>query len=226
MGKTRIFFLSEENESISFLEDVLSNVDGYETFLCPDSLNAVEDFRRFLPAIAVVDLDKTYPESLFQTLQDISPATRFMGVGSDILHLNPFQQRLYSGVLSKEELRLRFMTVVNELKQQSEILAAIKESLKKIVGKSDAIKRLYDSILKAIRSKGATVLIQGESGVGKELVAKAIASVSNHLISVNCSAITESLFESELFGHVRGALQAPFPNIGGFLKRQTAAFSI
>ena len=67
MGKTRIFFLSEENESISFLEDVLSNVDGYETFLCPDSLNAVEDFRRFLPAIAVVDLDKTYPESLFQT---------------------------------------------------------------------------------------------------------------------------------------------------------------
>ena len=117
MGKTRIFFLSEENESISFLEDVLSNVDGYETFLCPDSLNAVEDFRRFLPAIAVVDLDKTYPESLFQTLQDISPATRFMGVGSDILHLNPFQQRLYSGVLSKEELRLRFMTVVNELKQ-------------------------------------------------------------------------------------------------------------
>ena len=205
MGKTRIFFLSEENESISFLEDVLSNVDGYETFLCPDSLNAVEDFRRFLPAIAVVDLDKTYPESLFQTLQDISPATRFMGVGSDILHSNPFQQRLYSGALSKEELRLRFMTVVNELKQQSEILAAIKESLKKIVGKSDAIKRLYDSILKAIRSKGATVLIQGESGVGKELVAKAIASVSNHLISVNCSAITESLFESELFGHVRGA---------------------
>ena len=78
MDKTRIFFLSEESESISFLEDVLSNVDGYETFLSSDTMNAAENFRRFLPAITVVDLDRNFPDALFR-----NPDTRFLGFGSD-----------------------------------------------------------------------------------------------------------------------------------------------
>jgi PAS domain S-box-containing protein len=77
-----------------------------------------------------------------------------------------------------------------------------------IIGKSAVIKNVFDAI-KASANSRATVLIQGESGTGKELVAGAIhyngAESSSPLIIVNCSALSETLLESELFGHVRGA---------------------
>lgn len=204
MGNTRILILSKENENVSFLEDVLSSVGGYETRICPNANLAVAEFRRFSPAITVVNLDSDFPDGTFRTLREISPSARFLGFAQDAR--NPqIQAEFFHAILSSEELRVRFMTEILDLKGQSEILESIDAALKKIVGHSEPVKKLYDSILKAIRSKGATVLIQGESGVGKELVAKAIASVSHNLIAVNCSAISESLFESELFGHARGS---------------------
>jgi len=205
MAKTRILFLSEENESISFLEDVLSSVQGYETRLCSEAEKALDEFRRFSPEITVVNLDRNFPDNLLHTLRDISPAARFLGFGIQVANISKARSEIFNTLLSHEALRLRFMTEISTLKQQSDLLFHINAALKKIIGHSPQVKALYDSIFKAIRSKGATVLIQGESGVGKELVAKAIASVSNRLISVNCSAISENLFESELFGHARGA---------------------
>jgi len=77
-----------------------------------------------------------------------------------------------------------------------------------IIGKSHRMQALFESVEKAAASN-ATVLIQGESGTGKELVAGAIHFHShrkdNLLVTVNCSALPESLLESELFGHVRGS---------------------
>ena len=77
-----------------------------------------------------------------------------------------------------------------------------------IVGKSHAMQAVYEAIRAAAASE-ATVLIQGDSGTGKELVAGAIHyngdRADGPLITVNCSALPESLLESELFGHVRGA---------------------
>lgn len=77
-----------------------------------------------------------------------------------------------------------------------------------IIGKSHRMQTLFESVEKAAASN-ATVLIQGESGTGKELVAGAIHFHShrkgNLLVAVNCSALPESLLESELFGHVRGS---------------------
>ncbi|MFO8084670.1 MAG: sigma 54-interacting transcriptional regulator [Desulfobacterales bacterium] len=77
-----------------------------------------------------------------------------------------------------------------------------------IIGKSHMMQEVFSSI-KAAASSDATVLIQGESGTGKELVAGAIHNESDRkqyrLITVNCSALPESLLESELFGHVKGA---------------------
>lgn len=77
-----------------------------------------------------------------------------------------------------------------------------------IVGKSRVMREIYRSITAAAKSE-ATILIQGESGTGKELVAGAIHYNSDRsgapLVSVNCSALSETLLESELFGHVRGA---------------------
>ena len=77
-----------------------------------------------------------------------------------------------------------------------------------LVGDSDSIRRLRDRILR-IAPTGATVLIRGESGVGKELVARAIHQHSNRadapFVTMNCAALSESLLESELFGHEKGS---------------------
>jgi PAS domain S-box-containing protein len=77
-----------------------------------------------------------------------------------------------------------------------------------IIGNSPAIQRTFSAISAAASSE-TTVLIQGESGTGKEIVAGAIHYNSRRhdkpLITVNCSALPESLLESELFGHVKGA---------------------
>jgi transcriptional regulator with GAF, ATPase, and Fis domain/CHASE2 domain-containing sensor protein len=77
-----------------------------------------------------------------------------------------------------------------------------------IVYRSKSIEKVVE-IIKRAAPENATVLITGESGTGKELVAKAIHSLSNrkdkNFVAVNCTAITESLLESELFGHVKGA---------------------
>src|SRR6187397_399755 len=78
----------------------------------------------------------------------------------------------------------------------------------KIVGKSSRLKELISTIDRIARSP-TTVLITGESGTGKELLVAALHDASPRkqapLITVNCGAIPESLIESELFGHTRGA---------------------
>jgi two-component system NtrC family response regulator len=77
-----------------------------------------------------------------------------------------------------------------------------------IIGKSKTMQALYD-IIKKVAPTSASVLVEGESGTGKELVAKSIHYNSmrkdHPLIAVNCSAFAESLLESELFGHEKGA---------------------
>ncbi|MDP3500674.1 MAG: sigma-54 dependent transcriptional regulator [Myxococcales bacterium] len=83
-----------------------------------------------------------------------------------------------------------------------------RHGLSALVGKSGAMRELTTRISRVANSD-ATVLIEGESGTGKELVARAIHALSSRnkapFVPVNCAAITESLLESELFGHARGA---------------------
>lgn len=79
---------------------------------------------------------------------------------------------------------------------------------KRIVGQSDSIRKVIEMI-ELIAERRSTVLILGETGTGKEIVARAIHYASDRLemplITVNCSAIPENLIEAELFGHVKGA---------------------
>jgi two-component system response regulator HydG len=83
-----------------------------------------------------------------------------------------------------------------------------REQLSEIVGTSEAMQPVFD-LLRAVADTPATVLVTGESGTGKELVARALHRLSRRsarpFVAVNCSAFSEGLLESELFGHVKGA---------------------
>ncbi len=92
----------------------------------------------------------------------------------------------------------------------------------RIVGRSEPMQKVY-SLIKALARVQTTVLITGESGTGKELVAEALhrAGERSHkpLVKVNCSALPESLLESELFGHVKGAFTGAIRDNVGRLHR-------
>jgi len=93
-------------------------------------------------------------------------------------------------------------------------------SFHKIIGKSVKMQKVY-KLLENLAGTNTTVLISGESGTGKELVAKALHYSSSRahktLVKVNCSALSENLLESELFGHVKGAFTGAIRNrIGRF----------
>jgi len=94
-----------------------------------------------------------------------------------------------------------------------------------IIGKSAAIAQIFDMI-KAVADTDSTVLISGNSGTGKELVAKALHYNSKRsnkpFIALNCGAISENLIESELFGHKKGAFTGAISDKEGFIKAAEA----
>ena len=87
-----------------------------------------------------------------------------------------------------------------------------------LIGKSAPLRRVLEQVA-AVAPTPATVLIQGESGTGKELIARAIHDLSPRrqrpLISVNCASVPRELFESEFFGHVKGAFTGALRDRGG-----------
>lgn len=90
-----------------------------------------------------------------------------------------------------------------------------------IIGKSPEIRQVFDQISR-VAPTHANVLIYGESGTGKELVAQAIHqnsnAANNHFVPIICNAIPESLFESELFGHIKGSFTGAATNKLGLLE--------
>ena len=109
------------------------------------------------------------------------------------------------------------------LRQENEALktrVTTLDDVDDIIGKSEAIRKLLEQI-ESVAQSNSSVIITGESGTGKELVARAIHANSQRryfpLVSVHCGALTESLLESELFGHEKGAFTgATFNRKGRF----------
>ncbi|HYJ91156.1 MAG TPA: sigma-54 dependent transcriptional regulator [Pyrinomonadaceae bacterium] len=90
-----------------------------------------------------------------------------------------------------------------------------------VIGKSDAIQRVFDLVSK-VASTNASVLILGETGTGKELIARAVHTGSGRsdkpFLAVNCGALPESLLESELFGHIKGSFTGATSDKRGLLR--------
>lgn len=117
-----------------------------------------------------------------------------------------------------------------KIKQQQNELNILKERLyhknqnflENIWGESKKIKSLKENISKIAKIKGTTILLTGESGTGKTLVARAIHSLSENseapFVEINCATIPDSLIESEIFGHVKGAFTNALENKKGLIE--------
>ena len=97
----------------------------------------------------------------------------------------------------------------------------LRDRLGELIGRSPAMQQLYD-MTRLVADSSATVLIQGESGTGKELLAKTIHALSDRrdqpFIVVDCGSLPETLLESELFGHVKGAFTGAVANKRGLFE--------
>lgn len=146
---------------------------------------------------------------LITAFGDVEMAVRALKAGATDFVLKPWQNEKLLATLSSAAKLKKSYKEVNQLKQTSKTLQADNsKAFKDIIGKSDAIKKVFKLIDK-VAATDANVLILGENGTGKEVIARAIHQKSLRkdmpFIGVDMGAITESLFESELFGHKKGS---------------------
>lgn len=148
--------------------------------------------------------DPDLPVIMMTAYGTVEKAVEAMQKGAYSYILKPFDNERLVLYVNKA---LAMYRVVKENRQLRSVVAS-KYSFGNIIGKSKSMQDVFETIRK-VAPTSATVLIEGENGTGKELVAKSIHFNSqrreNPFVAVNCSALAESLLESELFGHEKGA---------------------
>ena len=199
MSSIQLF--SNETDTSAFIQDVLSSVN-YEL----ETFTAWTKAEQVTSPIIVWDLD-SFAQSNVEALTAIrleKPDTMILVYAEDPEKFISIPNNLYDIILSVESLKLHLMSKILRLKDIYSAKMIFRERMSHLVGKSPAMESLRKTVERTILHTGP-VLIQGESGVGKDLVARAIACMYERFVTVNCSAIPDALFESELFGHTRGA---------------------
>ena len=199
MSSIQLF--SHETDTSAFIQDVLSSVN-YEL----EAFTAWSKADQVTSPIIVWDLD-SFAQCNVEALTTIRlerPNTMILVYAEDPEKFISIPNNLYDIILSVESLKLHLMSKILRLKDIYSAKMIFRERMSHLVGKSPAMDALRKTVERTILHSGP-VLIQGESGVGKDLVARAIACMYERFVTVNCSAIPDALFESELFGHTRGA---------------------
>lgn len=146
---------------------------------------------------------------LITAFGDVEMAVKALKQGATDFVLKPWQnEKLIATISTAIRLRQSY-SEVDKLRKAKEMLEEqISKPFADIIGESQAIKEVF-GIVEKVAKTDANVLILGENGTGKELIARAIHQRSlrkdNSFVSVDMGAITETLFESELFGHKKGA---------------------
>jgi len=146
----------------------------------------------------------------------VDTAVEAMKLGAYDYINKPFRTEELLLILKRAQEELALRREVAHLRQQ-----APAGPRSRIVGRTAAMQRLFD-IIERVAPTRATVLISGETGTGKELVARAIHDLSGRarkpFVAVNCSALPESLLESELFGHMKGSFTGAIQNRRGLFE--------
>lgn len=146
---------------------------------------------------------------LITAFGDVEMAVKALKEGATDFVLKPWQnEKLLATISAAIKLKQSYNEVDKLKKAKKQLQDDSNQPFKDILGNSDAIKKVFD-IIDKVGQTDANILILGENGTGKELVARAIHQKSlrkeNVFIGVDMGAITETLFESELFGHKRGS---------------------
>ncbi|MBQ5781297.1 MAG: sigma-54-dependent Fis family transcriptional regulator [Spirochaetaceae bacterium] len=218
--KYTILLIDDEKNIREGLKAVFE-MDGYKVALAADGKEGLTRLAKGDIDLVITDLrmaEVSGEEVLQRCITDFPglPVLILTGHGSIDNAVSAMQMGAYDFLtkpVNVDKLLLVVKRALQARKLQIEHLH-LKEQLNRnavfesIIGKTPAMEKLFQTLSKVSDSK-ASVLITGESGVGKELVAKAIHSLSPRkekpLVIVNCAALSPTLLESELFGHEKGA---------------------
>ncbi|RNC79303.1 MAG: sigma-54-dependent Fis family transcriptional regulator [Balneola sp.] len=157
----------------------------------------------------ILEIDSSIAVILITAYGDVDKAVRAVKNGATDFVLKPWQnEKLLTTVSSALKLTSSLRQVVALKEQQKQLSSDIDTHYRDIIGRSPAMMEVFQTIEK-VASTDANVLILGENGTGKEMIARALHRRSqrkeNVFINVDMGAISENLFESELFGYVKGA---------------------
>src|SRR6187402_3074224 len=224
----------DDDRSILTLVGTIAQSEGFDVGTTMDGSEAMQLLRRRQADLVLLDLRMpgiTGLEAL-RAIRDISPQIRVVlmsghatidsaveavKLGAMDYLTKPFDlqrlRQLLASVREEAAARRAVLTLEGELAQRLEFCG--------MVGRGAAMHEVF-GLIRRLAPHARTALVTGETGTGKELVARALHKLgpraSRRFVTVNCSAVVETLFESELFGHVRGAFTGAADNKVGLFE--------
>ena len=230
----RTILVADDEESMRDLLRLLLETEGYVVLTAADGCEALEEFRESRTKINLIIQDLKMPAmdgvTLLRHFKNEAPeipvviitafstwdnAVEAMRLGAYDYIRKPFDTDSIRLVVSRAIERQQLLEN-SPVALRQEIASQVE-----MIGNHLRIQKVMQMV-RRIAPTDSTVLIQGESGTGKEIVSRAVHLRSlrgtQPFISVNCSAFTESLLESELFGHVRGAFTGAVEDKQGFFR--------
>ena len=222
MSKTRILVVDDEATARSGLGKLLEQ-EGYVVDLAADGVEALASVSDKPPALIISDLKMpnmdgmellkqltergiAIPTVVATAFGEVSTAVAAMRAGAEDYLTKPIDFDALLLVVERTLAREELKSEAENLRRQ--LRARDKEGLEGLLGASPAMQRVYQMV-RQVAAARATVLITGESGTGKGEVARALHSLGPRkdgpIVSLHCAALAESLLESELFGHEKGA---------------------
>ena len=211
----------DDEESIRVVLRTLLKKHNYQVEAAESAETALAQLERFDPDFVLADVRMNGMTGLelcaeLKARSSLATVILMSAYGSVGLAIEAMKAGAYDYISKpfKQDEVLLALTKAEERESLRRENRALKEAMRKeqtfhsILGKSEAIDKVF-SIIGKVADYKTTVLIQGESGTGKELVAHALHSGSSRkdrpFVPINCGAIPETLLESELFGHKKGA---------------------
>jgi two-component system response regulator HydG len=222
MSKTRILVVDDEAAARNGLGKLLEQ-EGYLVDLAGDGVEALASVSDNPPSLIISDLKMPnmdgmellkqlsergveIPTIVATAFGEVSTAVAAMRAGAEDYLTKPIDFDALLLVVERTLARDELKSEAENLRRQ--LRARDKEGLEGLLGASPAMQRVYQMV-RQVAAARATVLITGESGTGKGEVAHALHSLSPRkdapFVSLHCAALAESLLESELFGHEKGA---------------------
>src|SRR2546423_2679099 len=219
--KGRVLIIDTDREPCEALSASMQAF-GYDVRTASSSLAAVEVAEAFSPTAIVTDpsADSFDPFALLRALRTQQPHTPIILTARNSsveIALRAIQEEGAYHYFAKPVDPEKFLSVLEraaelaETRRENEILRRQlrdRGAFGELIGSSETMQRVY-LLIEQVASSSASVLITGESGTGKELAARTIHNLSPRrnapFLAINCSAIPDTLMESELFGHEKGA---------------------